>query len=269
MATMTRRSKILLTGCATPLLLICLCGVAIYFQPNLVAPVLERFGSNESAQVLEDLAENPAEPAIDWDVLEEAGQEQNDGQAASGSALPPPAVEVTESDVVRVRVGSQTAQVDPEALGMNQAAEITTAEGDTSFVFEYTEANLNNVLLPAIVQELPPEFEGQVELTGIDLLPSALVVNGNFDTGILGAQPLEITVAVGPDEKTLDIVSVNVGGLSVESLGAAPLEDALQQAEDEINRNLLQIAVVSSGGEEMPLNKLFIGDDILQVVFEN
>lgn len=262
---MTRRSKILLTGCATPFLLIFLCGLAVYVQPSLLAPVLGRIGPNESDQVLEDLAENQAEPAIDWDVLEEAGQEQ----AGSDAPAPAPAVVVAESDVVRVRLGNQTAQLDPEALGMDQAAEITTADGRSSFVFEYTESNLNSFLLPAIVQELPPEMEGQIELTGIELLPGALVVNGDFDTGILGAQPLAITVAVGPDEKTLDIIGVSVGGLSLESLGAAPLEDALEQAENEINRNLLAVAVVSSGGEEMPLDKLFIGDDKLQVVFEN
>ncbi len=264
---MTRRSKILLTGCATPFLLIFLCGLAVYVQPNLLAPVLERFGPNESEQVLEVLAENQAEPAIDWDVLEEA--EQAPAQTGSDAPAPEPAVVVAESDVVRVRLGSQTAQLDPEALGMDQAAEITTAEGKSSFVFEYTESNLNSFLLPAIAQELPPEMEGQIELTGIELLPGALIVNGDFDTGILGDQPLAITVAVGSDEKTLDIIGVSVGGLSLESLGAAPLEDALEQAENEINRNLLQVAVISSGGEEMPLDKLFIGDDKLQVVFEN
>lgn len=264
---MTRRTKILLSGCLAPIFLIVLCAGVIYFSPGLLAPVLGRVFPNDTEQVLEDLADQQAEPAIDWTEIE-----SNDGAGStesSGDQLPAPAITVSESEVIRVRFRNQTAQVDPDSLGMSEAAEIVSAEGETSFVFEYNEENLNAFLLPAISRELPPELDGQIGFTNIDLVPGAIVINGEVDTGIIGSQPLVITVALGGDAKSLEIVGANVGGLSLDAVGAAPLEQAFDQAEQEINTALRDMAVVSSGGEELQLNTLFIGDNVMQAVFRN
>ena len=253
---MTRRTKLLLTGCLTPLLLICLCGVVIYLQPGLVTPIIGRFmPATETEQVLEDLSESALEPAVDWEAVEENPE------------LPQPII--TETDVVRVKFQNQTAQIEPASMGISQAAELVDEDGRPSFVFEYDQASLNSFLLPAVAEQMPPEIGAQVSLTQINLVPGAISIVGEVDTGLLGVQPLDITVAVAGDQRSLEIIGVNVGGFPLEALGVAQLEDALSQAEDEINRSLNGVAIVSSGGEELPLDELFIGDGVMQAVFKN
>ncbi len=267
---MTRRTKLLLTGCLTPLLLICLCGVAVYLQPDLVSPIISRFlPPTETEQVLEELSENALEPAVDWEAVEEEALEvrEESDEGDKSSEVPQPVI--VQSDIVRVKVQNQTAQIEPAAMGISQAVEMMGDDGQPSFVFEYDEANLNSFLLPAIAQQMPPEIAAQISLNQIDLVPGAISIVGDFDTGLLGVQPLNITVAVSNDKRSLEIIGVNVGGFALEALGIAQLEEALNQAESEINRSLNGVAVVSSSGEELPLNELFIGEGIMQAVFKN
>ncbi|MEM8859401.1 MAG: hypothetical protein AAGD96_13825 [Chloroflexota bacterium] len=272
---MSNRSKVLIGGCLTPLILILACSAAIYFRSDLFLPIVGRFTGNSSEQILEEISVSQAEPAVDWSNIEETGDNPapviatDSAQEENQQPLPPPVQTVSEVDVVRVKVQNQTAQVDLEAVGVTQAAEVTEADGSTQFVMEYGEANLNELILTNVNSQMPPELEDQVQLDRIDLQPGALVVMGQVNAGFAGWQSMNIIAAVGADGQSVDIVSIDVGGIAIDPNSSEITQSLIGPAQDEINTALREAAVISGAGQELPLSQIYIGDGFLQMVFEN
>lgn len=242
--------------------------------------MLGRFVPSDTEQTLEVLSETQSEPVVDWNVLEESGaiekvEVESDGVVAVSEESNTAEDSAQSQDsgantaVIEVRYQNQSAQIDPAAMGVSRAAEITNEAGNPSFVMEYGEAELNSRLLPSIESEMPPELDGQLILDGIDLVPGGMSILGQIDTGFIGQQPLNITIVVGDDQKSLEIIGVNIGGFPIETVGIAPLEEALTEAENQINQGLSDVIIIASDGTDLPLKTIYLGDNLMQVVFEN
>ena len=271
---MSNRSKVLIFGCLTPFILILVCGAAVYFRSDLLLPVVGRFNGNNSEQILEEISVSQDEPAIDWSTIEGADNDSAPDIAADSATegqaeLPPPVKTVSEVDVVRVKVDNQTAQVDLNAAGVTQAAEVVEEDGSTQFVMEYNEANLNELILTNANSQMPPELREQVQLERINLRPGALVIVGQVNTGFVGWQSLNIIAVVGADGKSAEIAAIELGGIAIDPNDAEITQGLIGPAQDEINRALQNAAVISGAGAELPLSQIYIGDGILQLVFEN
>lgn len=275
---MTRQSKIITFGCFLPLLLIGLCAGTLYFGGTSVLGRVAGLWGDSTEDVLADLSDNQAEPAIDWTVISErsapigadsvAGSESD--QAAAGSnTLPQPVITVEEVDVVRVKVQNQTGQIDTKAAGVSKSAEIVAEDGQSSFVFEYNEANLNEMVLTTANSEMPPELKSQVILEQVELRPGALVVSGQVNPGVGGWQSLGVISTVGSSGKSLEIVGIDIGGAVLDASSAGPMQELFSSVEQEINQTLQNLAVISGNGVEVSLDQIYLGDGILQIVFEN
>lgn len=279
---MTRKSKIYVFGCLTPLLLIGLCATAIYFRSNAVLGAVAGLWGESTEEVLADLSENQVEPAFDWTVISERSNPINsessgstDSQTSDGvlqpaDPLPEPAVVVAEEvNVVRVKVQNQTGQIDTQAAGVSRSAEIVDEAGQSSYVFEYNEADLNEVVLTTAAAEMPAEFKDRVILQNIDLEPGALIIEGQVDPGTGSWQSLGIIATMGIDGKSLQIVGIDIGGSVLDASAVGPMQELFGSVERDINSALRDFAVISGGGLEVPLNQIYLGDGILQIVFDN
>lgn len=244
------------------------CGAAVYLRGDVILPILGRFTGSSSEQILEEISVDQPGPAVDWENIE--GGTGAEGVLAPAQAeLPPPVQTVSDVDVVRVRIQNQTAQVDLNAAGVSQAAEIVEEDGSTQFVMEYNEANLNELILTNANAQMAPEMREQVQLEQVSLRPGALVINGQVNTGFIGWQEMSIIASVGADGKTVQIAALEVGGIAIDPNSAEFAQGVIGPAQDELNAALRDAAVVSGSGQELPLNQIFIGDGIMQLVFGN
>lgn len=256
-----------------PLILIGLCATTIYFRSGSVLGAVAGLWGDSTEEVLADLSDNQAEAAVDWTIISErsARLEANatDGGAAADNSLPQPVITIEEVDVVRVKVQNQTGQIDTKAAGISKSAEIVAEDGQSSFVFEYNEANLNEMVLTTANAEMPPELKDQVILERVELKPGALVVSGQVNPGVGGWQSLGVISTVGSSGKSLEIVGIDIGGTVLDASAAGPMQELFSSVEQEINSTLQNLAVISGNGVEVSLDQIYLGDGILQVVFEN
>lgn len=271
---MTRQAKIYLFGCLTPLLLIGMCATAIYLRSDAVLGAVARLWGEDTDQVLADLSETQTEPAFDWTVLSERSQplpadSSNSGQPADTSSAPPPAIASAEQvEVVRVKVQNQTGQIDTQAAGVSRSAEIIDEAGDPSYIFEYNETDLNQVVLTRAAAEMPAEFKDRVTLQQVTLKPGALVINGQVDPGNGSWQPLGLITTVGANGKSLKIVGIDIGGSVVDPASVGPMQEMFNTLEQDINAALSDFSVISGSGVEVPLKQIYLGDGVLQVTFD-
>ncbi|MEM9775093.1 MAG: hypothetical protein AAF902_10965 [Chloroflexota bacterium] len=271
---MSNRSKVLLLGCFTPFILIAICGAAVYFRSDLILPIVGRFTGTNSEQILEEISVSQQEPAVDWGSIENDSSDDSalapaEGDVEPQGELPSPVQTVSEVDVVRIRVQNQTAQVDLNAAGVTQAAEIVDADGSAQFVMEYNESNLNELILTNANSQMPPDISEQVQLERISLRPGAIMINGQVNTGFVGWQEMNIIASVGADGKTIQIAGIDIGGIAIDPNSAEITQGLIGPAQDQLNTALRDAAVVSGSGQELLLSQIFIGDGIMQLVFEN
>ncbi|MFT5194235.1 MAG: hypothetical protein ACI85U_001242 [Candidatus Promineifilaceae bacterium] len=246
----------------------CVCANVVYFRSDAALGVVARLWGDSTEEVLSELAGNQSDPAFNWTIISERSAPIG-ANSGSTDGVPNPVIIVEEVDLVRIKVQNQTGEIDVQAAGVSRSAEIIDDTGQSSYVFEYNEADLNEVMLTTVTSEMPPQLREQVILERVELKPGALVIKGQVNPSVGGWQSLGIISTVGSDGKSLKIVGIDIGGSVLDASAVGPMQELFGSVEQEINATLQAFFVISGNGVEVPLNQIYLGDGVLQVVFEN
>ena len=232
------------------------CAVA-FLAPQAVL-YLTGFGTGEdTAEILGGLSDGGV-------IVNEGGDVITGNPLSTKAIAPTPVVVVQELNQVTVQLDGQSQTVDLDTLGVDQAVQGATEDGDEVYYFEYDEISVNEMFNTVLWPNAPIEATSQINNIVIDLKPNAVVLSGDANLGF-GIQPVSVILGIDASNARFAVVGMELNGLVFETPPNGPIGESVTFLETEGNRALDELVLFGSDGSPLSIKNLAVEDGRLRI----